>query len=340
MYIHKTSCISSQQTFGSIDLETLLPVVENKLYAKEPVYEGLPPGMLRRMGRAVRMGVGCSLPLLNEHADAIVVGSANGGMEDCIKFLNQIMDYEEGMLTPGNFVQSTPNATAAQLGLMTANHGYNITHVHRGLAFENALLDAMMLLKEHPGFTVLLEGLDEISTYNYNIDFLDGWYKGEPVTNSGLYTDTKGTVAGEGVAAFLVNNLAAGAIARVVALQTLHTDNPVDIKQLLDGFLVTHLPAGSSIDFLVSGENGDNRFKDFYNTVYERLRDCTIVRYKHMFGEFGTSTALALWLACQTDSFPTHAIMQTANNPRMNKFGLIYNMYKRCQHSLLLVELV
>ena len=68
-------------------------------------------------------------------------------MEDCIKFLNQIIDYEEGLLTPGNFVQSTPNAIAAQLGLMTANKGYNITHVHRGLSFENALLDTILMLR-------------------------------------------------------------------------------------------------------------------------------------------------------------------------------------------------
>ena len=62
-------------------------------------------------------------------------------MEDCIKFLNQIVEYKEGLLTPANFVQSTSNAAAAQIALVTKNHQYNITHVHRGLAFENALMD-------------------------------------------------------------------------------------------------------------------------------------------------------------------------------------------------------
>src|SRR5690606_9142933 len=133
--------------------------------------------------------------------DGIIIGTANGGMEDCIKFLNQIIDYEEGMLTPGNFVQSTPNAIAAQMGLLGKNKGYNITHVHRGLAFENALLDAMMTIRENPGNNYLLRAVDEISAYRYNIDLLDGCFKKENITNADLYdTGSPGTIAGEGAA--------------------------------------------------------------------------------------------------------------------------------------------
>jgi hypothetical protein len=143
LYIHQHTCISPQQTFSHIDIDTLNECVENKLKAKEPAYDGIPPGILRRMGKAVRMGVGAAIPIIknNPSINGIIIGTANGGMEDCIKFLNQIIDYEEGMLTPGNFVQSTPNAIAAQLGLMSKNKSYNITHVHRGLAFEDALID-------------------------------------------------------------------------------------------------------------------------------------------------------------------------------------------------------
>ena len=68
--------------------------------------------------------------------------------EDCIRFLNQIVQYDEGTLTPTNFVQSTPNAIASTIGMNLQCHGYNITHVHRGNAFENALLDALMYLDE------------------------------------------------------------------------------------------------------------------------------------------------------------------------------------------------
>ena len=116
LYIHQHTCISPQQAFNDVNIETLKESAENKLKAIEPVYEGIPPGILRRMGKAVRMGVGAAVPLLktNTAIDGIIIGTANGGMEDCIKFLNQIIDYDEGLLTPGNFVQSTPNAIAAQ----------------------------------------------------------------------------------------------------------------------------------------------------------------------------------------------------------------------------------
>ncbi len=338
MYIHKINCISPQQTFGDPDLEALLPAVEGKMFAREPAYEGVPPGMLRRMGRAVRMGVGCALPLLKDlKPDAIIVGTANGGMEDCIRFLNQIMDYEEGMLTPGNFVQSTPNATAAQLGLMTGNRNYNITHVHRGLAFENALLDALMLLKDKPTLNVLLEGLDEISAYNYNIDFLAGWYKKEPVDNRRLYdTATPGTLAGEGAAAFIVNSSSQNARAKVLGVHTLHTDDRAEAAEFLQAFVQECLPAGANVDILISGENGDLRHHHFYESAYAAFPNCEVARYKHMFGEFGTTMALALWLACLQQPYPSHMIRQSAVHK--GKYILLYNLYQNRQHSAILVE--
>ena len=200
IYIHQTSCISPQQTFAATDMEQVYDVVNNKLQVIEPVYEGIPTGILRRMGKAIRLGVGTALPLLrNTTVNGIIIGTANGGMEDCIKFLNQIIDYDEGMLTPTNFVQSTTNAIAAQIGLLSANTAYNITHVHRGLAFENALLDASMLLRENRDAQYLIGGVDEISTYNYNIEYLAGWYKKEAVSVTNLYTSaSNGSLAGEG----------------------------------------------------------------------------------------------------------------------------------------------
>jgi hypothetical protein len=151
-YIHQTSSISPQHSPGNVDLNILFEPVDKKLHAIEPVYGGIPPGVLRRMGKAVRMGVGAALPLLHSGIvpDGIIIGTTDGGKEDSAKFLNQIVDYDEGMLTPLNFVQSTPNAVAAQIGLLTKNHGYNITHLQPGLAFEFAMIDADMMLNENP----------------------------------------------------------------------------------------------------------------------------------------------------------------------------------------------
>lgn len=344
-YIHHATCISPQQTFMDPAIEILHESADNKLHVIEPDYPGIPPGMLRRMGKAVRIGVGAALPFFKNNAtiDGIIMGTANGGMEDCIKFLNQIIEYEEGMLTPGNFVQSTPNAIASQISMLSSNKAYNITHVHRGLAFENAMIDADMLIREHPGRHFLLEAVDEISAYNYNIDWLDGWYKKEPVSNHLLYaTDSPGSLAGEGAAAFLANGSPAGALATVQAIHTLHTEDESRVKDQLQHFLKQQLSLNGKIDLLLSGENGDNRLLKYY-TACESLidDDAAIARFKHMSGEHPTASAFAVWLACyliRKHNLPDHMIKRMSAHKEYRKI-LIYNNHKGIQHSFILISI-
>jgi len=343
LYIHRAICISPQQTFGEINIQNLKESVD-KLHAIEPKYEAIPPGLLRRMGKAVRIGVGAALPLIKESSalDGIIIGTANGGMEDCIKFLNQIIDYEEGLLTPGNFVQSTSNAIASQIGLMSANKNYNITHVHRGLAFENAVIDAMMFARESPAKKYLLGGVDEISAYNYNIDFLEGSYKKKPQSNATLFQSASpGTIAGEASAMFLVSGKKEDATAALSAILVTQTDNVNAVKNQLKNFLENNLATGEQIDSFVSGENGDNRLVEYYDACERVLADkTTVIRFKHMSGEFPTAPAFALWLASyliNKNEVPAHAV-KNAGTPKPFKKILIYNNYKGIQHSFMLVS--
>lgn len=126
--------------------------VNNKLSVIEPGYDDIPKNSLRRMGKSVRIGMGVALAVIKQAPvfNGIIIGTGNGGMEDSIIFLKQVVEYNEGLLTPAHFVQSTSNAVASQLSLASVNRGYNITHVHRGLAFEMAAIDAAMRLLENP----------------------------------------------------------------------------------------------------------------------------------------------------------------------------------------------
>jgi|SRR5579871_4914614 len=340
-YIHQTTCISPQQTFSNIDLDILNDVTDNKMKVVEPSYEGIPLNILRRMGKAVRIGVGSALPLIKQKPDGIIIGTANGGMEDCIKFLNQIIDYDEGMLAPGNFVQSTTNAVAAQIGLMSRNTGYNITHVHRALAFENAMIDASLMLGENPTANYLLGGLDEISAYNYNIDYLSGAYKKEKISIKDLYLlDSPGSIAGEGSAMFFVNAQKENAIAKIEAVHTLHTDDIDLVLSQLQTFIAKNNVTGK-IDLLISGENGDNRSTNYYAEVEKKMNDnITIARFKHMSGEYPTASAFAAWMACmilQNQHIPEHAIKKN-NGLKKYERVLIYNNYKGTQHSFILMS--
>ncbi len=343
-YIHNTVCISPQISFPDTDLDQLIICKDNKLYAKEVSYTDIPPAILRRMGKAVRLGVAASNPLfkLYDKLDGIIIGTSNGGMEDCIKFLNQIMHYEEGVLTPTNFVQSTPNAIASQLGFLSKNKGYNITHVHRGFAFENALLDAAMLLVSYPDNNYLLGGLDEISTYNFNIDYLCGYVKKETISNDDLYSGTTdGSIAGEGVAMFMVNNNSDGAVSKFRALQMLHTTDEKKLLTAFKTFLSNNLPQNETIDLFLSGENGDARYTKFYESAESILnKDTAAARFKHMSGEFRTASAFALWISnyiIKNQHIPPHMLKNAVKIKDINNI-VIYNNYQGFQHSFMLLS--
>ena len=344
-YIHQTCCISPQQTFTDPDINMLVESAGNKLTVIEPSCEGIPMKVLRRMNKGVRIGVGAALPLIQglQELSGIIIGTANGGMEESILFLNQIIEYNEGILMPGNFVQSTANAAASQLSLLSHNKGYNMTHVHRGTAFENAVIDAAMMLKENRRHSYLLGAVDEISGYNYKFEQIEGWYKKEVVSNKHLYkSDSPGTIPGEGAVMFLVNNVKHNALAKLAAITTIHSENAMTVKHIMEDFLTNHVLAEGNIDLLLTGEDGDNRFEHFYLQC-EALMDSnvTVARFKHMSGTYPTASAFALWLACRaltSQTLPGHMIKKQGSQTGYKNI-LIYNHDKGKQHSLMQVTI-
>ncbi|MBG9378491.1 beta-ketoacyl synthase chain length factor [Panacibacter sp. DH6] len=341
LYIHQSSCISPQQTFGNVDIEHLYTTGDNKLKVIEPAYKNIPPGVLRRMSRNVKIGIAAALPLL-EHTfvDGIIIGTANGGMEESVRFLNQMVEYQEGLLTPGDFVQSTANAVASQISLMTSNKSYNSTHVHRGFSFENALLDAAMLVKENPGKNFMVGGVDVISPYNYNVDVLAGCFRKENISSDALYDGSEtGTIAGEGAAMFVVNDNANNAAVRIAAFDFFHTGNTGILEERLYNFLQAHnVDIRSTL--LLSGDEGDERTALLYNKAVAVCNAPVVARFKHMTGDYATASAVAVWLAAQilqAETIPQHMLRHGAWWHGCTNV-LIYNAYRQWQHSIILVS--
>ncbi|HEV2479320.1 MAG TPA: beta-ketoacyl synthase chain length factor [Puia sp.] len=366
LYIHHTTCISPQPAdliggggaFAPATREDHASVGESALAAGEdrvslagpvdgvykvvePAYPGIPPGTLRRMSKAVRLGVGAAMPLIRQgRIDGILIGTGNGGMEESVKFLRQIVDYAEGMLAPGHFVQSIPNAIASQIGLSRHLRGYNSTYVHRGLGFEHALIDASMLISENAGSRYLVGGVDEVSGYHYRIEAADGWYKPSVQPGRTLYDyDSPGSIAGEGAALFLVGGEPADALAALRGIETFHSTDPRSVTTRLQAFLDQHLPAGLRPALLLSGENGDNRALPFYAAAESVLDPAApLARYKHLCGEYPTASAFAVWLALQLDvTLPSHLVKKAGIINEM-QYILLYNNHKLMQHSFILLE--
>lgn len=351
LYIHHTTCISPQPADliegwgvsaltsgdgprGSIASSevrgSVAGPVDGSYRVVEPAYPGIAPNVLRRMSKAVRMGVGAAASLIpQQRIDGILIGTGNGGMEESVKFLRQIVDYAEGMLAPGHFVQSIPNAIASQIGLSSHNRGYNSTYVHRGLGFEHALIDAAMLISEHAGTCYLVGGVDELSGYHYQIELADGWFKPAVRPGVSLYDyDSPGSIAGEGAALFLVSGDPADALAAVRGIETFDSTHEQVVATRLRAFLQRHLPEGSRPAIFISGENGDNRALPFFKACEAVLDPAVpVARYKHLCGEYPTASAFAVWLALQLkpqQPLPRHI--------------LLYNSYKLTQHSFILLE--
>lgn len=342
LYIHQYRCISPQQTFPETDLSVVLAPVDGQMKAVEPAYAGVPATALRRMGKAGRMAAGAAMPVFKElpAPDGIIIGTANGGMEESIRFLKQIVEYNEDMLAPGSFVQSTANAIASQLAMSTTNHGYNITHVHRGLAFENALIDAAMRVDEYPSHQYILGGVDEIASFNYIIEKREGWYRQGTATEDLYNTDAPGSIAGESAAMFLVNASGEGATAKLNRIRIFESDDMKATAEALREFLDT---AGIVPDLMLSGENGDNRLTDLY-TSWENILppDTAIARYKHLCGEHPTASGFALWLACHLFSgapLETHMLKREGERKSLQHI-VICNAYQGTQHSFILLSRV
>ena len=347
MFIKDLACISPQRTYDETFFENESEIHEGNRYtAQEPVYGSLiPAGLLRRMGKAVRMGVGTGLPLIQKNGtlDGIILGTANGGLEDCLKFLNQIVDYEEGTLTPTNFVQSTPNAVAGNLALMSKSTGYNTTHVNKGLAFEAALLDAILLFEDKKANSLLLGSIEEISDYNYNIDKLAGSYKVEETTSKTLLgSNTQGTVCGEAAVMFVVEaERSLNSMAEIIDVEQISYTDKTKFEKKLNIFLERNEVLPSDIDALVLGFSGDNRNDYWYTWLSETwFSESSVYHFKNLTGDFPTASAFGTWMAVHIlngKNMPDDTIHTKKTGKRADKI-LVYNHHKGVQHGFILLS--
>ncbi|MFT5646661.1 MAG: hypothetical protein ACI976_001343 [Aureispira sp.] len=347
MYIIDMSCVSAQDTYkNAIFEEGVKGHTIPKYWAIEPKYKKMIPlNLLRRMSKSVRMGVGASIPLIDqfkESLDGIIIGSANGSIKKSISFLNQIVEYNEGTLTPTDFIQSTSNSIAGTLALMGKITGYNNTHVNNGISFECAVLDALLLFEEEAAERLLLGGVEELSQANYNIDSLRGMFKEVVVDSTQLLTsNTPGSVSGEGAALFVVDaKPSAAAIAQIVDVDQIVHPTPAEVLEKAKLFLKRNNLTTDDIDALFLGYNGDNRMDHYYQELEEGLFPTQAVYvYKNLVGDYYTVSSFAVWLAANLLSgkkMPPEAIKKAPTKPIQRI--LIYNHYQGTQHGFILIN--
>ncbi len=347
LYIRSAACISPQQTFGVAPfLAEIVTYDTPRLAAIEPDYKPfLDPKLSRRMSRIIKMGVAAAKDSLQQAGlaipDAIITGTAYGCVEDTNIFLTRIIEQEEEMLPPTAFIQSTHNTVAAQIALMLQCHAYNNTFVHKSFSFESALMDAAMLFAENEASTILVGGIDEITDTNYAIFNRFDTYKKGAFTNTGLYAvNSPGTIAGDGAAFFVLSDEASGNdTARLDAFQTFY--KPEDMEQHVLGFLSANAVQLNDIDLIVSGRNGDTPTDAPLIRLENGLfKNKPIAHYKHLCGEYPTSSSFALWLAAhivKTGEIPPALADEQSPKPGIKRV-LVCSHYQDKYWSLMLVS--
>lgn len=349
IFISAASCISSQETFnGQLFSADAKEYCADILRMTEPDYKNIfDAKQLRRMSRIVRTGLAASISCLKEsgqeNVDAIITGTAYGCMEDSENFLKKIVEQDEQMLSPTAFIQSTHNTVGAQIALFLKCYNYNNTFVHRGFSFEHALIDAMLLLKENQEKNVLTGSADELTEFTFSILRRFGLYKQTPVSNFNLYdSNTKGSIAGEGTAFFLLTNeTSPNNYAELVAVETFYKPSDInEMQQRIEKFLSAQNITISDIDLVIAGKNGDTKHDKWFDEINASVfKNIPVINYKHLCGEYPTSSSFALWLAANITRQKKLPPCFDNEDISVKNFKsiLLYNNYENKYHSLMLL---
>jgi hypothetical protein len=239
----------------------------NPAFSGEPDYKDFIADSTsrRRMSRAVKMGVAAALQCLSGTKtipDAIITATGLGCLSDTEKFLRTIIENGEELLNPTPFIQSTFNTVGAQIAIILKNTNYNNTYVHRGIAFESALLDGMMKLSEKEAKNVLVGSYEELTATSLSVQSRLGFYR-------------KGNKAGEGAAFFLLSSEDKSDFILKDLAFSFHPSAET-LQDKLQAFLAKNSLGEEDVDLWLSDEN-----------------------YKYLSGDYQTVSSFALWFGMQ-----------------------------------------
>lgn len=303
VYINAASiCVATPDQQEATDswLKVDLPKIANKL---------LSPNATRRMSKAVKMGIFCSLEAINHLAstklDGILVGSSKGCLIDSDKFLQSIVEQQEEFLSPTPFIQSTHNTVAGQIALLIKNQGYNMTYSQGRISFESAVLDAYIQLTMNERNTLLVGAVDELSDISIEIS--------ETIANTTNQLTTTGIPQSEGAGFFVFSNQQdEHTRAELTDISIYQATAQLSSEAQLLAFLKKNELSAEQIDAIVYGyENTENPF----DASWTNFNRSTKINYQLQVGQFDTDVVFALDLALK---LLRHQTLVQKNSPTEN----------------------
>lgn len=348
VFINSAACISPQKSLYDDFFATLTVKNDAKvIHAIEPSYkEFIPPAQIRRMSKAVKMSSVASHYAIQEagitNPDAIIVGTGMGCSQDSEKFLRNLIDNNEEFLTPTFFIQSTHNTVAGQIALALQCHAYNFTYVNTSSSLEFSFLDAKLQIEDGEAKNILVGAVDEQTPRTMELYELAGIIKkDENLPVHFLDSSTNGVNWGEGAAFFVVSDeKTEHSYSKITDIKIVNRIEKTETISFIESFLEKNNLKPQDIDAIILGYSGDQDSDAYYTEASKLLSDSSLLYYKHLSGEFNTSSGFSTFTACQilkNQEIPN--IMKTNDVERPEiKNVLLYNHLLGEDHSLVLLE--
>lgn len=348
VYINSAACISAQDTLSENFSEHLKPENSTQvLKAIEPNYkEFIPPAMIRRMSKTVKMSSVASTLALKEAGiekpDSIIVGTGMGCSQDSEKFLKNVLENNEEFLTPTFFIQSTHNTVAGQIALGLQCHGYNFTYVNTSSALEFSLLDAKLQILDGEAENVLVGSTDEKTDRIMELYQLSNSIKKEEnLPSDYLNSKTEGVIWGEGSSFFVLGkDKNESSYAQLKDIQITNKLESEETEKFIREFLVKNNLKNEEIDVVILGFSGDSKSDIYYKKASEIFQNSSLLYYKHLSGEFNTASGFSTFMAChilKNQEIPKVMMINDIKKDEIKNI-LLYNHLKGDDHSLILLE--
>lgn len=347
VYINSAACISAQDTLNEDFFRNLKP--ENSvqvLKAIEPVYkEFIPPAMIRRMSKTVKMSSVASQYALKEagieNPDAIITGTGMGCSQDSEKFLKNVLDNHEEFLTPTYFIQSTHNTVAGQIALGLQCHAYNFTYVNTSSSLEFSFLDGKLQINDGEAENVLVGSTDEQTERVMELYQLNKTIKKEenlPVDF--LNSETEGVIWGEGASFFVLGKeKTESSYAQLLDIQITNKLDLEETQQFIEDFLAKNNLTNKDIDAVILGFSGDVKSDVYYKNAMDLFDNSALLYYKHLSGEFNTASGFSTFMAChilKNQEIPEVMLINDLKKEEIKNI-LLYNHLGGDDHSLVLL---
>jgi 3-oxoacyl-[acyl-carrier-protein] synthase II len=347
IYINGIGAISIQPPLSDDGINNPLAYDIPHVRCIEPNFKDyLDPIAARRMSRIIKRSIVTAKHATTEAGigkpEAIISGTGLGCIEDTEKFLDAMIHNQEKFLQPTFFIQSTHNTISSQIAINLGCNGYNNTYIHRGVSFENALMDASLLFHKGEINSALITGNDEM-TPNYFIllNRLNYWKKEVENTLDIIGSNaTSGSFAGEGSISFVLSNQKAEqTYAQIKDVDLFY--KPTDtVQNKIENFLADNNLSVQDIDVFMTGMNGDANNDNIYSDASKIFDTNNIGVYKHVCGEFYTSVAFGLFASAfclRNGNVPAHFMLHKKVQKSV-RYILIYNHFQNKDHSLILLS--